>query len=66
MPAENNRHAYLDAMGIDLWTRRVAVLPPDAAVSEASQTTEAPDWEQLRKLVAGCTRCAPYGGCHDG
>jgi len=54
---EQQRRAYLEALGIDVW------LPRDEAESEAEQACsgaepEGMDWTALRDAVAGCTRCA--------
>lgn len=50
---EQQRRAYLEAMGIDIW------VPRDA--SEAAETGAEPalglDWPALRECVANCTRC---------
>jgi len=54
MHPENQRRAYLRAMGIDVW------LPRDAAESEMSAAVESPDgmnWDELRDRVTHCTRC---------
>ena len=53
MHPEQQRRAYLQAMGIDVW------LPRDAE-PEISAPVEAPgsmDWSELRDCVAHCTRC---------
>ena len=65
---EQQRRAYLQAMGIDVWLPRDA---DDAASGEslaATQTddgfaTGAPpaDWDELRACVTECTRCALAG-----
>ena len=56
--AEQQRRAYLQAMGVDVW------LPRDAADAEpdvvGEGATEA-DWPELRERVASCTRCALSG-----
>ena len=43
------RKAYLEAMQIDTWDRRVSSPSPLAQTSE---------WDELERLVAGCRRCA--------
>ena len=71
---EQQRRAYLQAMGIDVWLPRNAgdqVDEPDAggppepvARAEERVVAEAPpagvngDWDELRQCVSGCTRCA--------
>ena len=53
---EQQRRAYLQAMGIDVWR------PRDAAEEPGAVDPEEPvgdlDWDALRACVAGCTRCA--------
>ncbi len=53
---EQQRRAYLQALGIDVWLPRDApdelVEPHEAPAGEAEL-----DWEQLRARVSGCTRC---------
>ncbi len=53
---ELQRRAYLQAMGIDVWLPRDAEEPEDA-VGGASGPPATGDWDELRKCVAGCTRC---------
>jgi DNA polymerase len=51
---EQQRRAYLQAMGIDVW------LPRDAAALVAEADAEPVldlDWPELRDCVASCTRC---------
>ena len=53
---EQQRRAYLDALGVDVW------LPSDAADTMPVEVAEAPpsegmDWGELRETVAACTRC---------
>ena len=52
---EQQRRAYLEAMGIDVW------LPRDAGeaveeIVDGPPTSDA-DWDELRACVTGCTRC---------
>jgi DNA polymerase len=56
-PAESRRRAYLDAIGIDVWTRRdePSVAIPGGDARDA--TAPVIDWRGLRQNVAGCTRC---------
>ena len=58
MQPENQRRAYLQAMGIDVW------LPRDSAESESAlddgsseATPEAMGWDDLRGSVSACTLC---------
>lgn len=55
---EQQRRAYLQAIGIDVWVPRDAgdeSGEPDA-VAESSPAV-GPDWPELRECVATCTRC---------
>ena len=70
---EQQRRAYLQAMGIDVWLPRDAEDeaadaaddstggasgPIGAEAPPTSPPTSAPaDWDELRQCVAGCTRC---------
>jgi len=47
------RHAYLDALGLESW-----VLRPAATRAGAPPPVARPGWEELRRRVAACTRCA--------
>lgn len=61
MSAEMRRRAYLDALGIDVWTRRAAVkssAAQTATVTQIAPPPGLPTWDQLRQRVAVCTRCA--------
>ena len=59
LQSEHQRRAYLEALGIDVWVPKDE---PDAvtpeAVSEPVVAAAAPDWDELRRAVTGCTRCA--------
>ncbi len=52
--SEQQRLAYLQAIGIDVWLPRDAGLSDDA---EASEDAAPLDWNELRDCVSGCTRC---------
>jgi DNA polymerase len=57
---EQQRRAYLEALGIDVWVPRDE--PGDAApmpetAGEAPVASGGLDWPALREAVAGCTRC---------
>ena len=58
MQPENQRRAYLRAMGIDVWLPRDSLedeaAPPDASVNVSPA---AMDWEALRGSVSACTLC---------
>ena len=53
---EQQRRAYLDAMGIDVWVQRGI---EDTIEPSPSARTDpgAVDWDTLRDCVASCTRC---------
>jgi uracil-DNA glycosylase len=53
---EQQRRAYLEALGIDVWVPRDQADPEPEVVS-ASVESESMDWSALREAVAGCTRC---------
>jgi DNA polymerase len=54
---EQQRRAYLEALGIDVWVPREQV-DPEVEVEVAVSESEAPDWSGLRDTVSSCTRCA--------
>ena len=54
---EQQRRAYLEALGIDVWVPRDSA-DPDVEVVESTVETDAPDWQGLRETVSTCTRCA--------
>ena len=61
MQSEQQRRAYLSAMGIDVWVPRDQVDEAAAtAVDEVAETGF--DWDGLRDVVAGCTRCRLHQG----
>lgn len=53
-PAEYQRRAYLQAMGIDVWLLRDQAEPEIPAQVESAGGM---DWSELRDCVASCTRC---------
>jgi DNA polymerase len=60
MDPEQQRRAYLRAMGIDIWLQRGTqeVGAEDAADGQPEAASPATmDWGTLRDCVAGCTRC---------
>ncbi len=55
---EQQRRAYLQAMGIDVWVPRDADDEFEEAESAGTQLPAAGlDWPELRDCVANCTRC---------
>lgn len=58
---ENQRRAYLHAMGIDVWVPRGQDVV-DAGEEIPGPDTGGPDWDSLRDRVAGCQRCELAGG----
>jgi len=54
---EQQRRAYLQAMGIDVWLPRGEEEPADEESRASPLPLEGLDWTELRDCVAGCTRC---------
>ena len=55
---EQQRRAYLEAMGIDIWVPRDAEDELDATeVASKPPPSDGLDWPELRDCVANCTRC---------
>ncbi len=55
---EQQRRAYLQAIGIDVWVPRDAVDEFDGAHADSeSPPADGLDWPALRECVASCTRC---------
>ena len=59
---EQQRRAYLEAMGIELWVPRAEPEPASAPAVAGNEDREPPGWHELRSRVAACTRC----GLHEG
>lgn len=57
MQTEQQRRAYLEALGIDVWVPRDKMQPIVDDVSDACPP-DTLDWPQLRETVSDCTRCA--------
>lgn len=53
---EQQRRAYLEALGIDVWVPRDHV-DPEIEVAERAVAADGLDWTELRDTVAACTRC---------
>ena len=53
---EQQRRAYLEALGIDVWVPRDHV-DPEIEVAEPVVAADGLDWTVLRDTVAACTRC---------
>jgi uracil-DNA glycosylase family 4 len=53
---EQQRRAYLEALGIDVWVPRDHV-DPEVEVAEPVVAADGLDWTALRDTVAACTRC---------
>jgi uracil-DNA glycosylase family 4 len=63
MKSENERRAYLRAMGIDVWVPRDQPdLVPGPETSEPAPGAGEYGWDEMRAAVAACTRC----GLHEG
>ncbi len=58
--SEQQRRAYLDALGIDVWLPRDQADPPvdDPQAERAQVPADSPDWGPLEKAVSACTQCA--------
>ena len=55
---EQQRRAYLQALGIDVWLPRDAdELEAGPAAAATATSAAALDWPELRECVASCTRC---------
>ena len=52
--SEQQRRAYLQAIGIDIWLPRDSMASDDVELGEDVTPL---DWDQLRHCVSGCTRC---------
>lgn len=55
--SEQQRRAYLEALGIDVWLPRDQADPDEESVGSAPDTGGL-DWDELRSSVSACTRCA--------
>jgi DNA polymerase len=75
MSAESRRLAYLEAIGIDLWTPRSVASDPGQSADSGAGThavanvtdiadvrRESTAWDKLRRDVAACTRCPLHKG----
>jgi DNA polymerase len=63
--SEQQRRAYLEAIGIDVWLPRDHVDAADGAMAEPGQDVlpaGALDWSELRAHVAVCTLCPLHEG----
>jgi DNA polymerase len=54
---EQQRRAYLEALGIDVWVPRDHV-DSEVEVADAVVEPDSGDWPELRAAVSSCTRCA--------
>jgi DNA polymerase len=54
---EQQRRAYLEALGIDVWVPRDHV-DPEVEVADGVAEPDSSDWPELRAAVSSCTRCA--------
>ncbi len=53
---EQQRRAYLDAMGIEVWLHRDAAADKRLTRSPDPGCVD-PEWDELKRQVAACTRC---------
>ena len=51
------QHQMLDAMGVQLWSRRDQVVEEEIDPVVESIEHEIHDWDSLQTAVAGCHRC---------
>lgn len=58
---EQQRRAYLDALGIDVWVPRDQA-EPDHEPVVADVQAGGMDWDELRATVSSCTRCELHQG----
>jgi len=57
--SEQQRRAYLEAIGIDVWVPRAEPEPDAEAVpAHVAPAAGSLGWDELRKSVAGCTGCS--------
>ena len=60
---EQQRRAYLEALGIDVWVPRGQADPAAGLdVAPLPEASAKPGWAELRDTVAACTRCALHQG----
>ena len=60
---EQQRRAYLEALGVDVWVPRDQADPePEVASADVPQPSSDVGWLELRDAVAACTRCALHEG----
>lgn len=59
---ENERRAYLDALGIDLWLPKGEEALETDIADPAGPVAGELGWDELRDCVADCTRCALHQG----
>ena len=58
MQSENERRAYLRAMGIDVWIPRdQPEVEPERDTSGPAEDAAEQGWDELRAAVTACTRC---------
>lgn len=68
MTAESTRLAYLEAIGIDVFSLRASepatgeTRLDDRPVEESAVEQDSLGWSELRRAVAACTRCSLHAG----
>jgi DNA polymerase len=62
---ESTRRAYLDALGVEVWQRRVPPVEEARAVASmpGRGAVESMDWDSLREVVRDCRLCELRAGC---
>ena len=60
MPAEADRRAYLEALGVDVWALRGSATDGNSVTGGDAHLQESPilNWSELRDTVSVCTRCS--------
>ena len=60
LPAEAERRAYLEALGVDVWALRGSAVDDNPATAEDAppQESELLNWPELRDKVAACALCS--------
>ena len=59
-PAESERRAYLEALGVDVWELRGSNAEEHVVIADKTppQETTLLEWPELRETVSGCTLCS--------
>ena len=60
--SEQQRRAYLDGLGVDVWVPRNQPDPPADVDGDVEVPSAGMNWDVLRESVAACTRCPLHEG----